>query len=238
MRSLPHFAAFFASAFVLGLTLRAATAAEPVFIAPDAIDIERLLPPPPADDSPAGRADLETVLQIQADRTPEQIARIERVARQTVFTFAAPVLGPWFTAENLPRTVKWFEVITAESYAVTLHAKNIWKRPRPYGRDERVQPHPTRSRSLSYPSGHASDAVTWAGILGTLFPEHREALALQVRESMWGRILGGSHFPSDAQAGQILGEVTVARMLQAPTMATALDEMRRECAPFLARSAP
>jgi len=207
------------------------------FIAPDALDVGKLLPPPPADDSPAGLADLETVLRLQADRTPAQVARATRVVDQSVFTFAAPVLGAWFTAGNLPCTAALFKVITDEGYAVTLQTKHLWTRDRPYIRDLHVQPVPRRSRSPSYPSGHASDAATWAVILTELFPEHREAFQQQVREAMWGRVIGGSHFPTYTQAGRVLGEAIGREMLKSPAMQQAIEETRRETAPFLPRKA-
>ena len=206
--------------------------ASAVFIEPDAIDLASVLPPPPEDDSLAGRADLETVLRLQADRTPEQLERVVRVANQNVFTFAAPVLGEWFNAQNLPRTALYFEIVTAESYGVALQTKRLWTRDRPHLRDARIEPVPRRSRSASYPSGHASDAATWAVLLGELFPEHRAAFEAQVHEAMWGRVLGGSHYPTDVQAGKILGDLIGRRMLASPTMQAALEVMRGELAPF------
>lgn len=226
----PPFLAFLAGFVLLGLPPASPAA---VFLADDAIDLSQLIPPPPSDESPAGKADLETVLQLQADRTPAQLARVERVARQNVFSFAAPVLGEWFNAENLPRTDAHFKVITAESYAITLQGKRFWTRDRPYIRDERIQPHPTRSRSQSYPSGHSSDAATWAEILAVLFPGHAAGFDDQVRESMWARVLGGSHFPSDTLAGEVVGREIGRAMLATPAMKTALAEMREEMAPFL-----
>lgn len=100
-----------------------------------------------------------------------------------------------------------------------------------------MQPVPRRSRSPSYPSGHAGDAATWAAILTAAFPEYGEALQQQVREAMWGRVLGGSHYPSDTQAGQVLGEAIGREMLKTPAMQEAIEEIRREAAPFLQRKA-
>ncbi|HEY0947567.1 MAG TPA: phosphatase PAP2 family protein [Opitutaceae bacterium] len=221
---------------MVSLVLAAAVSAAS-YIAPDAIDVAKLLPPPPADGSPAGLADLETVRQLQADRTPEQAACATRVADQTVFTFAAPVLGAWFAEEHLPRTAALFKVITDEGYAVTLQTKHLWTRDRPYIRDPGVQPVPRRSRSPSYPSGHSADAATWAVILAEAFPGHDEGFQRQVREAMWGRVLGGSHYPSDTQAGRILGEAIGREMLKSPAMQQAIEEIRREAAPFLQRKA-
>ena len=209
-----------------------------LFIEPTGIDVATVIPPAPADDSPAGLADLETVLAIQADRTPAQLKRVERVANQTIFSFSTPVLGPWFTAENLPKTAAFFKTITQESYAVATTGKRLWTRPRPHLRDPHVVPHPRASRSAAYPSGHSSDAATWAIILDELYPDHRDAFAAQVREVMWCRVLGGSHFPSDTTAGRILGEAIGREMLKSPAMKPALDEIRLELAPFAASVLP
>lgn len=208
------------------------------FIEPTGIDVSTVIPPAPADDSPAGLADLETVLAVQADRTPEQLKRVERVANQNIFTFAQPVLGPWFTAEKLPLTTAFFKTITQESYAVATTGKRLWTRPRPHLRDPHVKPHPRASRSAAYPSGHSSDAATWAIILDELYPDHRDAFAAQVREVMWCRVLGGSHFPSDTTAGRILGEAIGLEMLKSPAMKPALEEVRQELAPYAAQVLP
>ncbi|MCX6937119.1 MAG: phosphatase PAP2 family protein [Verrucomicrobia bacterium] len=209
-----------------------------LFIEPTGIDVATVIPPAPEDDSPAGLADLETVLAIQADRTPGQLKRVERVANQTIFSFAQPELGPWFTPENLPVTAAFFKTLTQESYAVATTGKRLWTRPRPHLRDPHVKPHPRASRSASYPSGHSSDAATWAIILDELYPDHRDAFAAQVREVMWCRVLGGSHYPSDTTAGRILGEAIGREMLKSPAMKTALDEVRRELAPYAASVLP
>lgn len=207
------------------------------FMAPAAINVEALLPPPPALASPLEIGELEVVLQVQADRTPEQLARADRVAKQTVFTFGGPVLGAWFTAENLPKTAAFFAEVTKESYEVAKGAKAKWNRLRPYLRDERVQPLSSRSRSPSYPSGHASDAATWCVLLDAAFPGRRAALDERVRESMWGRVMAGVHFPSDVAAGRVLGLVIGETMLKSPEMDAALAEIRAEVAPFLAADA-
>lgn len=212
----------------LALLLPLAAQESPRFIDPLGFEFLSLLPDPPSDDSLAGRADLETVLQLQRDRGPEQLQRVERVANQTVFTFAAPILGERFNAESLPITAALFREVTQESYNVAKRAKSHWARPRPHLRDAAVKPAPRASRSASYPSGHASDAATWIVILETLFPERTGAFEDALREVMWCRVLGGSHYPTDTQAGAILGREIGARMLASPAMADSLASVREE----------
>ena len=216
----------------------AAPPAPPQFLEPTAIDFRAIIPPPPAEDSIADRADLQTVLNLQVDRTPAQIARAERVAKQTIFSFASPVLGPWFTTENLPESTAFFKIITAESYAVATLAKIHFNRLRPMLKDSQVQATTGRMRSTSYPSGHSSDAATWAALLTEIFPGYHEAFLAQVRETMWGRVLAGAHYPTDTQAGQILGDAIGREMLNNPKVRAGLAAVRAECEAFLGGKNP
>jgi hypothetical protein len=78
------------------------------FVKPAEFEIARILPEPPAPDSLAAQADLETVLQVQAWRTPEQEALAKAVDKDTPFNHAS-VIGAWFTKENLPVTAAFLE---------------------------------------------------------------------------------------------------------------------------------
>ena len=232
MTTLRPLVALLATVFALALPLAAQT-----FITPSQIDIATALPPPPAPDSLTAQADLDTVLHVQADRTPAQIARAQAVANQTLFTFAAPVLGPWFTAQNLPRTAAIFDTIYAQAKPITMEIKNHFQRTRPYDLDSRVQPVVARLHDTSYPSGHSTGAAEWGLILAAAFPDKKAALDAQVHEAMWSRVLGGAHFPTDTQAGKRLGELIAREILKSPDMQKALDEIRAEAAPFLLKKA-
>ncbi len=194
------------------------------------------LPPPPAADSPAGLADLSTVLQVQADRTAEQVARARRVEQHTPFLMGTAVMGPWFTAENLPRTAEIMQAVWKETNRVATGLKKKWMRERPSAFDVRVQPCVKVPGNSSYPSGHSTNATVWAAILSAAFPEHAAAFAAQARETMWARVLGGAHFPSDTEAGRLFGEEIARAMLASAEMPAAIEEMRAEVAAWQARS--
>ena len=193
-----------------------------------------LLPAPPADDSPAGRADLETVLQVQTDRTPEQVKRAKRVASQSVTSFARPVLGEWFHSREVPRTMALFDEIGRESRKVIDdQVKRRWSRKRPYLYSSAVHPVVGRPDNTSYPSGHAAAAALWGTILSAAFPEKAAEFQAQIHEVMWCRVLGGAHFPSDTVAGELLGEAIAKEMLESTAMQAALKTMREEISPHL-----
>jgi acid phosphatase (class A) len=201
--------------------------AHPHFLAMEGLKLAEL-PPPPPDDSPAGRADLETLLQVQADRTPAQVERARRTEKHTAFLMGASVLGPWFTAENLPQTARFFAEVNRQARPLVVQAKEGWHRPRPYVRDSRVQPCLPFPEGLSYPSGHSSSAALWAELFMAAFPEQQAAFAMQARETMWSRVLAGVHFPSDTQAGRLLGESIGKAMLTSPDTREALAAVRAE----------
>ncbi len=197
------------------------------YLAPDAIDAAKVIPPPPAADSPAGQADVETVLQVQAARTPEQVAWAREVEDDEVFRNAS-VLGAWFTAENLPATAKFFAQVETDVNA--LGAKKLFMRPRPPLADARVKACVHVPETSSYPSGHAVRAWLWAGLLAEMFPESRAALAERARAVSWGRVIGGAHFPSDTAAGKIFAEVVVQALLKNPATRAEIERCRAEAA--------
>lgn len=199
----------------------------PQFIAVDRIDFSALLPAPPAPDSLAAKVDLETVLQVQAWRTPEQVAWAKRVERDNVF-YHADVLGAWFTAERLPVTAAFFRRLADDMRLLDGASKKPFLRPRPATVDSRVQPCVDLPSSTSYPSGSAMQAFVWAEFLSDVLPEQRAALFDRASRAAWGRVIGGVHFPSDVVAGRRLAEAYIAAARQHHAFAEAFAAVRAE----------
>lgn len=216
------------------LTALATCNAQTNYLPSDCKALVALLPPPPADDSIAGLADLETVLQVQADRTSNQVQRAKQMANQTVFSFARPVLGDWLNVRDCPRTAAVFEKIERDRKSIVDdQLKRRWNRTRPYLRSSAVNPVVARPTNTSYPSGHSSAAALWATILSAAFPEKTDLFQKQVHDVMWSRVLGGVHYPSDTLAGNLIGEAIGKKMLESPEMSKALSAIREELAPHL-----
>ncbi len=197
---------------------RAGTAgapAAPHFVRLAAFDFRALLPAPPTAGSLDARADLETVLQVQAWRTPEQVAWARRVARDSVF-FNGEVLGAWFGEERLPLTAAFFRQVGDDLRALDGAAKLPFLRARPSAVDARVQPCVDLPTSSSYPSGSGMQAFVWAELLAEIFPAQRAALLERASRAAWGRVIGGVHFPSDVVAGRKLAEAYLAVAREVP----------------------
>ncbi|HYA13199.1 MAG TPA: hypothetical protein VEF33_02555, partial [Syntrophales bacterium] len=126
------------------------------FISPDQVDLAKILAPPPTNDSPETQAEIQELIRIQEKRTSEEEAAAQADVTLTIFQVAGNVLGPKFTPENLPITVKFFERLEKDESFIVSRAKETFNRPRPFMLSDRVKPCVRQSRSGSYPSGHAT----------------------------------------------------------------------------------
>jgi acid phosphatase (class A) len=200
------------------------------FIAPDVIDPAKLLPPAPTPDSLIQHAEIEVLLLLQTDRTPAQIARARLVDGEDAFIFGSGVLGPWFTAANLPQTAAFFAQVADDLGPINRATKTSFNRRRPPFQDARIKPCVKVPDSSSYPSGHAFRSAIWSGLLGAAFPDQADALAQRAAETRWCRLLAGVHHPSDVEAGRILGEAIARELLKSPGVQKAIEELRSEAA--------
>jgi acid phosphatase (class A) len=197
------------------------------FVKVDALNVSALLPPPPAPDSVAGKADIESVLQVQTWRTPEQVEWAKLVDHDDVFNHAN-LIGAWFKTEGLPLTTDLFKKIGEDMRALDGIAKKPFLRPRPASMDERVQPCVRLPTSTSYPSGSGMQALVWAELLAEVFPAKRKDLLERAHRAGWGRVIGGVHYPSDLTAGRLLGEIYLAECRKNPVFRDAFTACRNE----------
>lgn len=225
------------SLVLLFLVAGPASARDFKYVAPNAVDFLALLPPPPPDNSPAGQADIDTILNVQADRTPAQVRRAERVNGQTPFSFARPVLGEWARSKDFPRVRALFDEIGGEANETVAAAKRHFSRKRPYERDSRVQIVVGKPGDSSYPSGHSAGAAVWCVIWSAVYPEKAPQFQDQLRETMWGRVIAGVHYPTDTEAGKVLGLALGEAFLKSPKSRAIIDEIRAELKDHVKNSA-
>ncbi len=196
------------------------------YLSPTSIDALRLLPAPPGADSQEQAAELDLVLKVQETRTRCDVerARSEKTLKMSAY---APVVGSWFTAENLPLTAKLIKAAEADSKFFSGAAKEHFARPRP-PHDARVHPAIIGEDEPSYPSGHSTRGMLFARIIAELDPDHRDALLERGREIGWDRVIAGVHYPSDIFAGRVLGQAVFEGMRSNPDFQKDLESAKAE----------
>lgn len=65
----------------------------------------------------------------------------------------------------------------------------------------------------AFPSGHATLAHFWAGLLGTHYVRDQAALDRAAAAVAWRREVAGLHYPSDSVAGRLLAQTLVLMLL-------------------------
>ena len=152
------------------------------------------LPAPPQDDW----ADAQRLQLMVELRTPERIAAIEQEADDLTFKF-------WHSAglqsRAHPQLERQITAVQKIAEKIVLSLKAQYARTRPSFADtslSTVVPVPWHS---SYPSGHATQSMLTALVLGSAVPSAKDdlkALAVQIAH---GREIAGLHYASDTQAG-------------------------------------
>jgi acid phosphatase (class A) len=201
------------------------------YIAATDVDFPALLPPPPKEDSGAGKRDLQAILDLQKNMTPERMANIQRDLEQNVYVVAAPVLGPKFTKENFPLAGEFFAKVTKDAGIGIGPIKQKYKKLRPfqYSKDVKTPENIAKvSGGPTYPSGHSTTGAEVAILMSMMVPEKREALYARG----WGygvnRMASGAAYPSDWESGHITASLAVNQMLKNPEFRTDFEAVKAE----------
>ena len=219
------------TAFALLATLAtahgyAAEEAKP-FVTAKEVDLTRYLPAPPANDSKQTRDEIAELLQIQQSRTPEQAAAAVADAQEEVWRFA-DVMGPKFSADKLPVTSAFFERIAATEGAVVDPAKDFWKRPRPHMLSDQIQPIVKKSKSGSWPSGHATLGYLMATLLADMVPEKKEALYARASQYAQNRVIAGIHYRSDTVMSRTAAALIAQKLFESAEFSTQFAATQKE----------
>lgn len=183
---------------------------------------------------PAGEAAAADVAGLRGAWSEERIAQARADDRFDAFSAFAPVLGPEFNAEGYPQTNRVFERLLPALGAAIGVAKDRYARPRPFVTDPSlptcVDPTDRLRASGSYPSGHAAFGWAWALILAELDPSRADAILQRGRDYGQSRIVCGVHYPSDVEAGRMIGAGALARLHADAGFRRDLDAAREEWA--------
>jgi acid phosphatase (class A) len=195
------------------------------------IDIERLVPPPPARGSRLEQDELAEIVRVQGLATPAAKALAKHdndVEDPTIF---ADVIGQRWDLSKLPKTKFLLRKVMDVDRSDSSSAKKYYHRPRPWMVDPKIQTcaeHGDGPALNSYPSGHAMLGYELGVVLASLMPE--KAQPILARAELYGenRILCGFHFRSDVTAAQQYGTVLAVEMLQHPRFRAWFLDARKE----------
>ncbi|HEV7386070.1 MAG TPA: phosphatase PAP2 family protein [Phenylobacterium sp.] len=187
------------------------------YLSPGDIDGQTVIGPPPALDSPRGKADRTIYLET---RNLEGSARWRQATRDNdlwgggALERYACALGAPITAVALPKTYRLLQRVELDARTVGTPPKAHYNRIRPLIGDDRpvcIKREAWMSTNASYPSGHAMAGWAWGLVLGELAPAKASGLLEAGREIGDSRVICGVHYQSDVEAGRILGAAMVAR---------------------------
>ena len=214
----------------LAATPALALSDKPYITAAD-VDFPGLLPPPPQESSPAGVLDLQTIINLQKDMTPERLAIIHRDLDQSVYTVAGPVLGESFTKEKFPMVGEFIAKVVKDGGIGVGPIKQKYKKLRPFQFSKEINTPEDIARAAggpTYPSGHSTTAFEVALVLGMMVPEKRDALYERGWAYSINRITSGAAYPSDAEGGHIAATLAVNQMMKNPDFRADFDAVKAE----------
>jgi acid phosphatase (class A) len=181
------------------------------------IDGQTVIGPPPALDSPRGRADRTVYLETRklADSPRwKQATKDNDLWNGGALERYACALGHPITAAALPKTYHLLQRVELDARTVGTPPKDHYNRTRPLIGDTQpvcIKREDWMKTNASYPSGHAMVGMAWGLILGELAPSRASGAAEAGREIGDSRVICGVHYQSDVEAGRLLGAVMVAR---------------------------
>jgi acid phosphatase (class A) len=202
----------------------------PNFVDPTLFDLTALLPPPPAQDGPVTKAELAEIHQIEATRTPAEVAAAQYDDQHEEMFLYATVIGPSFTEQGFPITAAFSAHVRSDAGLVDSPLKAHYGRPRPYNFDKTLHPVCETNTAGSYPSGHSMNGFVFGFVLAQMVPEKKAEILARANEYAHHRMICEAHYASDieasrAEAGFVVGAMMANARFQ-KEMAAAKVEIR------------
>lgn len=185
----------------------------------------------PKNSSDQTRAELNFLLKLQKERTPEQEERVMELAKigywpgvnqvkshpnylqneNYLFFEVQEILGERYRAENFPATSKLLKGIMNDMRLMEFTVKYELLRARPYQLEPGLLPL-KKIQSPSFVSGHTLWAYIQAYTLGALVPEKRQDFIQLAYEIGLSREIMGVHYPSDEEMARRLAHQMLVKM--------------------------
>jgi acid phosphatase (class A) len=187
------------------------------YIDPTMLDLAVLVPDPPAVGSPAQKAELDQLHEIERTRTAAQVAAAKTDEDEEDLFAYKMVLGAGFNPEALPLTAELGVHVKNEQSVAGSALKAVFQRQRPYQTDKTLHPVCALTEAAnSYPSGHALTGYLEGLTLAEIVPEKRTELLARADDYAHNRLVCGVHYPSDLEASRRVAYVVFGYMMATP----------------------
>ncbi|WP_291035241.1 phosphatase PAP2 family protein [Dyadobacter sp. 50-39] len=194
---------------------------KPYYLSAQQVQVLTTSVKPPANSSDQTRNELDHLLALQMDRTPQQVKRVEFLGAigywpstellpnhpeyaqnlKDLFFEGSEILGNTCTADQYPRTATLLKGIMRDMRIMEFTIKYHYNRPRPYHLEPTLKPL-TRIGSPSFASGHTLWAFLQAYTWSELLPQRRNEFIKLAEEIRRSREILGIHYPSDNEAAR------------------------------------
>ena len=205
------------------------------------IDATVILGPPPAPESPRGRAERkqfeETRKLVNTPAWSQAIADADLSGKNGLKSFSCAA-GVTLSAEATPTLSSMLLRMTDDAAKIYQPAKRAYQRPRPPVGNKAPIREPWIQTDGSYPSGHGLIGWAWASVIAELVPEKASPVLARGKAFGDSRIICGVHFQSDVEAGRYLGSALVTRLHDDPAFMADLAKARGEVAASKANGPP
>ncbi len=174
-----------------------------------------VVPPPPANDSPETRAELDLLLKYQAEaRTPEEI---QKIIDENTGKF-----DPIFDAKSTSIHEAVALGVNEINYFL-IKAKKDYSRPRPTQLEPKLTTVIDIPKHAAYPSGHGTQARMGARVFSAIDPGRKDAYERYAREVALRREIAGLHYASDSKAATDLADAVFEKLILNPEYRKVLD---------------
>lgn len=199
---------------------------------------------PPANSSAQTRAELNYLLQLQQQRTEEEVRASLHMAgvyynlrlkpedstynqyRKNLFYIGRSV-GAWFNPTELPVTADFMAKVWQDASYFIWSLKYKYLRVRPHVLDADIH-NLEETDWAAYPSGHAANSYINAFIYKELAPEFSDIFLKDAYDMAHSREIIGVHFPSDSEASRIFARQFVNLLFQHENFANDFQKVKEE----------
>jgi acid phosphatase (class A) len=203
------------------------------YIAADALDILRILPPAPRNGDARDEADRrvfrETRKMLGSPRWDMASADADLSTPQLLHHFACS-LDIELTPAEVPALTAMLQKAADDTGRATGKAKDYYQRKRPYWVDKGpiCRPRAELGMTFDYPSGHATLGWAWAMVLAQVAPEQATLIFERGRVIGESRVVCGVHNASAVDASRLLVNAMLTLAMATPAYQADMVSARQE----------